>query len=438
MDNGLRLPITRLKALIEPWIFQTVAIASDDRERRISTRYELVKPAQICGSGTTSGRLVTILNVSLTGAALRIPQKALNGWLLELSLGDEVSLSGLVAMPMDCWVIARDRDTLRVRFLPTPAAELQLQDLIGQLAGASPDSGSSPPGTGRRQIRKGFIVAAGILAATPAFAAVIVAVAPTFSTWTYAISPTRFDRRSQLSDVQATKQPDTAAFSRSAAESGRFGNELTPRPHAAAINATPSPRSELPPLPPDKALESPRLFLLSAGSEFIARIDAVTGSNGRAISAIIESNIYDARTGHLVLPWGTRLSGNYAERDPVNGLPARIVWKTGTLPDGRRLCLCAGSSVEKRSGDDVSDRRDDGEPSEASTPYLLSAYQLVAGALPSGEGLRNDDLRLSRPIQGSYAPLPGHPREAAHVIVRVHRDILLPAYGGHDSKPQAG
>jgi PilZ domain len=298
MDNGLRSSITRLRALIEPWIFRSVAPTPDAWERRAATRYRLVKPVGICASGAGLGTLVTMMNVSLTGAAVRIPEKALNGWLLELSQGDEVSLSGLVSIPVDCWVVALDRDMLRVRFLPTPVVELQLQDLIGHLAIASPGSGPLSSDTGKRQIRKGFAVAAGILL-----------IAPGFLTWTYVIPPARPDRRPQLPGVRATKQPDATAFSQSAAGPVRLDNQLVPHSHAAAVDATQSPPSELPPLTPSEAPESPPLFLLAAGSEFTARIDSTTGSNGGTISAIVESNIYDTRTNHLVLPRGTRLSG---------------------------------------------------------------------------------------------------------------------------------
>jgi hypothetical protein len=95
------------------------------------------------GFRQSSTRFVTMLNLSLTGTAVRILQGPLNGWLVKLDQGDEVSLFGLVAIPVDCWVVARDRDILRLRFIPTPAADAQLQNLISQLTGASPGPGMS-------------------------------------------------------------------------------------------------------------------------------------------------------------------------------------------------------------------------------------------------------------------------------------------------------
>src|SRR5690242_16583481 len=100
MDNGLRAPITRLRALIEPWIFQTTAPAPEGREGRSTARCTMDRPVGIRCPGTESGAVGTIINVSLTGAAVRLPDDMPpDHELFELDQGDEISLSGLVAIP---------------------------------------------------------------------------------------------------------------------------------------------------------------------------------------------------------------------------------------------------------------------------------------------------------------------------------------------------
>src|SRR5438270_6860155 len=89
-----------------------------------------------------------------------------------------------------------------------------------------------------------------------------------------------------------------------------------------------------------------------------------------------------------------------AFRLPIRRLRALIapwivqtIWRTGTLPAGRRLRLCAKTGVAECPDDDVSDK-DDGGLSNASKAFLVSAYQPVAAASPSGDRLQNDGLPL--------------------------------------------
>ncbi|MFL5289437.1 MAG: PilZ domain-containing protein [Rhodopila sp.] len=146
MDNSLRSPITRLRTLIESWIFQTTAPAPDSREHRNTAHCTMDRPVEIRRSGAESGAVVTIMDVSLTGAAVRLPDDITpDHELSELAQGDEIALSGLVAIPLDCWVVARDGAVLRLRFFPAPEAEARLQTLIGRLAGKSPEPGPLQP-----------------------------------------------------------------------------------------------------------------------------------------------------------------------------------------------------------------------------------------------------------------------------------------------------
>src|SRR3954451_22408418 len=97
MDNSFRSPITRLRTLIESWIFQTTAPAPDSRERRNTAHCTMDRPVEIRCSGAESSAVVTIMDVSLTGAAVRLPDDITpDHELSELAQGDEIALSGLV------------------------------------------------------------------------------------------------------------------------------------------------------------------------------------------------------------------------------------------------------------------------------------------------------------------------------------------------------
>jgi hypothetical protein len=202
---------------------------------------------------------------------------------------------------------------------------------------------------------------------------------------------------------------------------------------APGPKSEPDPKAEQPPPAPGQASQVRTFFLLATGTEFDVRIDGTPGRRGESVNAILEADIRDTGTAsRIVLPRATRLSGNYVGQDRGSGAPAGIVWKEATLPDGRRLHLSAKTSVEKRPGDDVSDPKDNAEPVTAGNAYLVSAWPPAAVASPSSGGVRGEIAPLLRPIPGGDAPQPFQAQERTRMIVRVRRDILLPAYGEND------
>jgi hypothetical protein len=383
MDNSLRSPITQLRALIEPWIFQTTAPAPDSRERRSTAHCNMERPVEIRRPGTASGAVGTILDVSLTGAVVRLPDDmAPEHELFELDQGDEIALSGLVAIPLDCWAVARDGHVLRLRFFPMPDAEARLQNLIERLAGRSSDLEHLQPEAGTRRLRKGLVPALCVLLIVPALLA-----------WRYVTPADRHDRRPQLSDVPAAALPPDAM--------GLPGSHAATQAPVNALIAAQGPKSEQPPPAPDQAPQVRTFFLLAAGAEFDARIEGTAGRRGEPVNAILEADIRDTGTAsRIVLPRATRLSGDYVGQDHGNGVPAGIVWKKATLPDGRVLHLSAKARVEERPGNDTSDPKDSGVAVTAGNAYLVSAWPPAAGALPSGGGSRGDAAPLSRADAG--------------------------------------
>jgi len=79
----------------------------------------------------------TVINISVGGAAIRIhdwTNMASAMWLSDLDQGDELGLTGLLDIPMSCWVVTFDDDVLRVHFAPDGAVRDLLRVVIGGLA----------------------------------------------------------------------------------------------------------------------------------------------------------------------------------------------------------------------------------------------------------------------------------------------------------------
>jgi PilZ domain-containing protein len=307
MDNSFRSPITRLRTLIESWIFQTTAPAPDSRERRNTAHCTMDRPVEIRCSGAESSAVVTIMDVSLTGAAVRLPDDITpDHELSELAQGDEIALSGLVAIPLDCWVVARDGAVLRLRFFPE--AEARLQTLIGRLAGKSPEPGPLQPETGTRRLRKGLVSALCVLLIVPAVLA-----------WRYLTPADRQDRRPLRPDAPAAALPPDAM--------GLPGSHAAPHAQVNALIAAPGPASEQPLDAPEPAPQVRTFFLLAVGTEFDARIDGPAGRRGETVEAILEDDIRDTGTGQPYRP-----AARHAARRGLCRAGARQ-----RLADGHRL-----------------------------------------------------------------------------------------------------
>lgn len=79
----------------------------------------------------------SVFSLSRTGAAVRIHGWNIpvpSPWPTRLLHGDEIWLTGLVEVPLFCWVIAVDEGVLRVHFSLDEEARDQLRDLIAGLS----------------------------------------------------------------------------------------------------------------------------------------------------------------------------------------------------------------------------------------------------------------------------------------------------------------
>ena len=100
---------------------------SADREERNARRYAVSLPVHI-GPLDDTAIAGTMINVSLTGAAIRIEGSA--RWLSRLDHGDEMSLAGLLDRGLLCWVVTFDEDVLRVHFYQGRDTADQLREAI--------------------------------------------------------------------------------------------------------------------------------------------------------------------------------------------------------------------------------------------------------------------------------------------------------------------
>ena len=133
MDNSLRSPITGLRARSNHGSSRRPCPRL--RAGRAGARYATHGPTRRDPVfGTALGRRRDDMNVSLTGGLVRLPEDTPpDHELFELDQGDEIFC------PACCDPAGRlgcrpGRNVLRLRFFPTPDAEVWLQDLIGRLA----------------------------------------------------------------------------------------------------------------------------------------------------------------------------------------------------------------------------------------------------------------------------------------------------------------
>jgi len=86
-------------------------------DRREDERYEAYHPISVSLPGPPPAVAGTVINMSLSGAAVRIPgwaARAPAAWLARLDRGDELRLDGLLDIPVSCWVIKADAGVLRL------------------------------------------------------------------------------------------------------------------------------------------------------------------------------------------------------------------------------------------------------------------------------------------------------------------------------------
>ena len=124
-----------LSALLGPSRKQPVQrVWSADREERHARRYAVSVPVCI-GPLDDMAVAGTMLNVSLTGAAIRIEGSA--RWLSRLDHGDEMSLAGLLDRGLLCWVVTLDEDVLRVHFHQGRETADQLREAMQRLTAST-------------------------------------------------------------------------------------------------------------------------------------------------------------------------------------------------------------------------------------------------------------------------------------------------------------
>jgi hypothetical protein len=110
---------------------------ADAPDRRGEERYEAYHPVSVSLPGPLPPVAGTVINLSLSGAAVRIPGWAARApaeWLTRLDRGDELRLAGLVEVSVSCLVIAVDGGVLRVRFSGDEAMRGRLREVIDSLA----------------------------------------------------------------------------------------------------------------------------------------------------------------------------------------------------------------------------------------------------------------------------------------------------------------
>jgi PilZ domain len=100
------------------------------RDERDAVRHDANIPVTIQARGMppVTG---SVINISVRGAAIRIEHAT---WLFHLSQGDELGLTGVLDLPVSCWVVVFDEEVLRVHFAPDDEVREQLRMVIGLLA----------------------------------------------------------------------------------------------------------------------------------------------------------------------------------------------------------------------------------------------------------------------------------------------------------------
>jgi hypothetical protein len=106
-------------------------------DRRAEERYEAYHAVKVSLAGALASVAGTVINVSLSGAAVLVPgwrAQAPAEWLTRLHRGDELALTGLLDATASCSVVTADAGVLRVQFARDDALRGQLRELISSLA----------------------------------------------------------------------------------------------------------------------------------------------------------------------------------------------------------------------------------------------------------------------------------------------------------------
>jgi hypothetical protein len=106
-------------------------------DRRGDDRYEAYHPVSIALPDRLPPVAGTVINISLGGAAIRIPGwtvRAPAEWLPHLTQGSELRLTGLIDVAVACWTVTIDAGVLRVRFSREDAVRERLIQVIEKLS----------------------------------------------------------------------------------------------------------------------------------------------------------------------------------------------------------------------------------------------------------------------------------------------------------------
>jgi hypothetical protein len=98
---------------------------------RDTERFDVLQPVFVGqpGEPSVAGEVV---NISLSGAAIRIAEPY-PAWVTGLNQSDEIWLSGLLRLPVPCWVVLFDDGVLRVHFSRDGTLHQQMREVIGKL-----------------------------------------------------------------------------------------------------------------------------------------------------------------------------------------------------------------------------------------------------------------------------------------------------------------
>jgi hypothetical protein len=145
--NSARAHRIRLPAMLLEWLRQRQSGFSglfgpvrNGAERRTAPRYDVHIEVWLRqhGLAPVAG---SVINISRSGAAIRVHGWNVpvpSAWPTRLNHGDEVWLTGLLDVPLSCWVIAVEDGVLRVHFSLEEAMRHQLREVISALPHDAP------------------------------------------------------------------------------------------------------------------------------------------------------------------------------------------------------------------------------------------------------------------------------------------------------------
>jgi hypothetical protein len=121
---------------LRPGLAGSVVSARNPRDRRIAPRFDVDQAVSLSRPGFVPAPGL-VFNISQSGAAIRIhgiqaPVPA--PWPVRLNNGDEISMSGVLDVPVSCWVVAVVGGVLRVHFLLDERMQRQMRVKIAALS----------------------------------------------------------------------------------------------------------------------------------------------------------------------------------------------------------------------------------------------------------------------------------------------------------------